>query len=258
MTEPALYRRASRSCVIAKSLTTVQAAFRFCEKVSSMSFSASWSSLFTSSCSLSRRSFCSGLWAVDGRCTRQLDYPVRLNNLHWRAWDVMGWGNMSDWYVNSEGREDGPFDLPAVVAYLRAIEPAQVYVWRAGLDEWKLIQDVPELACCTRSQPSKRETVSTAPESKIEPRQFDHGLFAKKYKFSWAKIGAGIGLVACFADLVFEWSGRTFEAWDTASGPAYNFGYIASCVGLPAFIGFILGTIRDALGPTPTGQWHSQ
>jgi hypothetical protein len=143
-----------------------------------------------------------------------------------------------------------------VVAYLRAIEPAQVYVWRAGLDEWKLIQDVPELACCTRSQPSKRETVSIAPESKIEPRQFDHGLFPKMYKFSWAKIGAVIGLVACFADLVFERSGRTFEAWDTASGPAYNFGYIASCVGLPAFIGFILGTMPS--GPTPTRQWHSQ
>jgi hypothetical protein len=136
-----------------------------------------------------------------------------------------------------------------LVAYLRTIEPAQVYVWRGGLDEWKLIQDVPELACCTRPQPSKRETVSIAPD--IEPRLFAHGVFPKKYKSSWAKIGALIGLVARSADLIFEWRGRTFEAWDTA--PAYNFGYVASCGGLPAFIGFILGAIRDALRASSDG-----
>jgi hypothetical protein len=65
---------------------------RFCKKVSPMSFSASLSSLCTSSCSPSGRSLCSRLCAVDGRCTQQLDYPLRLNNLHWRAWDVIAWG----------------------------------------------------------------------------------------------------------------------------------------------------------------------
>ncbi len=65
---------------------------RFCEKVSAMSFSASLSSPCTSSCSPSGRSLCSRLGAVDGRCTQQLDYPLRLNNLHGRAWDVIGWG----------------------------------------------------------------------------------------------------------------------------------------------------------------------
>lgn len=77
-------------------------------------------------------------------------------------------GNMSDWYVYSEGRGDGPFDLPGVVAYRRSIEPAPVYVWRAGFDGWKLIEDVPELARCMRPQPSKRETVSMARETAIE------------------------------------------------------------------------------------------
>lgn len=87
----------------------------------------------------------------------------------------------------------------------------------------------------------------------LKHRQFDHGIFPKKYKFSWAKIGALIGLAACSADLIIEWIGGTFEASDTVSGPVYNFGYIVSCVGLPAFIGFILGAIRDALRANSDG-----
>ncbi len=154
---------------------------------------------------------------------------------------------MPHWYVYDEGSEKGPFDHDDAIAYLRTRDPAHVYVWRQGLEEWTPLQDMPELTRSIRPEPPKRQTVPIEPEITVEPRQLDQNISAKKYKFSWAKIGALIGLVVCAADLLFEWRGRTLESWDSAGGLGYNFGYIASWVGFPAFIGFILGAIRDAL-----------
>src|SRR5258708_39704973 len=132
-------------------------------------------------------------------------------------------------------------------AYLRTRDPAHVYGWRQGLEEWTPLQDMPELARSVWAKPPRRQTTPIEPEITVEPRQLDQKISAKKYKFSWAKIGALIGLVVCAADLLFEWRGRTLESWDSAGGLGYNFGYIASWVGFPAFIGFILGAIRGAL-----------
>jgi hypothetical protein len=106
---------------------------------------------------------------------------------------------------------------------------------------------MPELARSVWAKPPRRQTTPIEPEITVEPRQLDQKISAKKYKFSWAKIGALIGLVVCAADLLFEWRGRTLESRDNASSLGHNFGYIAGCVGFPAFIGFILGAIRDAL-----------
>jgi hypothetical protein len=124
---------------------------------------------------------------------------------------------MPHWYVYDEGSEKGPFDHDDVIAYLQTRDPAHVYVWRQGLQEWVCPQDLPELALSIRPKPPQCQTTSIAREIIVEPRQLDKNISTKKYKFSWAKIGALIGLVVGSASLLFELSGRTFEAWDNAN-----------------------------------------
>jgi GYF domain 2 len=80
---------------------------------------------------------------------------------------------MPHWYVYDEGSEKGPFDHDDVIAYLHTRDPAHVYVWRQGLQEWVYPQDVPELALSIRPKPPQCQTTSIAPEIIVEPRQLD-------------------------------------------------------------------------------------
>ena len=151
---------------------------------------------------------------------------------------------MPDWYVYDEGSEKGPFGLEATITYLYTKNPGRVFVWREGLEDWTRPRDVLELARNIPPDPPEPPLVAIrepeAPPELTEIRK-------KKYKFSWAGIGALVGLMICAADLLFEWRGAKFEEWDSASGLEYNFAYGGGSVALTAFIGFIIGAIRDAL-----------
>ncbi len=151
---------------------------------------------------------------------------------------------MPDWYVYDEGSEKGPFGQEAAITYLNTKNPARVYVWREGLEDWTRLGDVPELTRNVRRKPPEPPLVAIRePEATPEPTEIRE----KKYKFSWARFGALVGLMICAADLFFEWRGVKFEQWDSASGLGHNFGYIGGSVALTAFIGFVVGAIRDAL-----------
>ena len=52
---------------------------------------------------------------------------------------------MSKWYVAVEGQARGPVSTETVLAYLQKRNPAQVYVWREGSDDWCLAKDIAEL-----------------------------------------------------------------------------------------------------------------
>lgn len=163
---------------------------------------------------------------------------------------------MSDWYIYNEGREEGPFDFEALVAYLGTVKRTQIYIRRDRLDGWKLPQDVPEFAGFIGSSPPKHDTVPIAPEITVELRYLHKTSAPKMRKYSWARIGAVIGIVACFVDVISEWRGQILQPLD-AYGLGYNFGYIFGCVGFLALIGFILGAIRDAV-TTRSGEVTSQ
>ncbi len=154
---------------------------------------------------------------------------------------------MPDWYVYDDGSEQGPFGQEAVITYLHTKNPARVYVWREGLEGWTLLREVPELARNIRPKPPEPPLVAIRkPEATLEPRHSSRNR-EKGYKFSWARIGALVGLTICGTDFVFEWRGAKFEEWDSAGGLGHNLGYIGGSVGLMAFIGFVVGAIRDAL-----------
>jgi hypothetical protein len=123
---------------------------------------------------------------------------------------------MSIWYVYEQGSQKGPFDLVGAIAYLRTRDTTRIHVWREGLEHWALPEDLPELAGCIRPKLPGRDSLPIESEIRVEPRQVAQNILTRKSKFSWAKVGALIGLVVCLADLILEWRGPKFEAWNNA------------------------------------------
>jgi len=53
---------------------------------------------------------------------------------------------MSDeWWCVQFGRQDGPMSLDELKVRLRDIDTREVFVWRDGFQDWKLVEDVPEV-----------------------------------------------------------------------------------------------------------------
>jgi hypothetical protein len=150
---------------------------------------------------------------TDSRLTLAEFLPWRITLLGRRS---AGLGNMSIWYVYEQGSQKGPFDLVGAIAYLRTRDTTRIHVWREGLEHWALPEDLPELAGCIRPKLPGRDSLPIESEIRVEPRQVAQNILTRKSKFSWAKVGALIGLVVCLADLILEWRGPKFEAWNNA------------------------------------------
>src|ERR1700736_4181445 len=58
----------------------------------------------------------------------------------------MGGAIVADWYVLVDGQTRGPGSLDELRALLRRTDPAHLFVWRAGFDDWTLASEVPELS----------------------------------------------------------------------------------------------------------------
>jgi hypothetical protein len=161
---------------------------------------------------------------------------------------------MPEWYVYDAGAETGPIGRDEAVVLLRTKDPDSVHVWREDFDDWKLLRDVPDLAAAARPM-----RIAPAPATASGPgraaasapkaaRTRGHEAVKSACKFVWAQVGTLIGLAICAADLLFEWRGRKFEAFDSAAGLEHNFGQLCGTVVLAGFLGFIAGAIRDAVG----------
>jgi hypothetical protein len=157
---------------------------------------------------------------------------------------------MPEWYVHDAGAETGPIGRDQAIAPLRTKDPDSVHVWREDFDDWKLLRDLPDLAAAgppMRVAPAPAAVPGgpgrTAPAARIR----GHEAVKDACKFAWAQAGALIGLAICAADLVFEWRGPKYEAFDSAAGLEHNFGQLCGTVVLAAFLGFVAGAIRDAV-----------
>jgi hypothetical protein len=52
---------------------------------------------------------------------------------------------MSAWYIAENGHARGPVSTDNALAYLKGRDPAQIYVWCEGFEDWQAAKDVPEL-----------------------------------------------------------------------------------------------------------------
>jgi hypothetical protein len=157
---------------------------------------------------------------------------------------------MPDWYVYGGGVQTGPIGHDEAIAFLRTKDPDAVHVWREGFDRWRRLRNVPELAAAVHPIPA----ATGAPPAATRPRRRQT---ARKHaagkqpansprKASWALAGAAAGLAICAADLLLEWRGAKFAAWDSIAGLGHNFDHLCGTLVLTGFLGFIAGAIRDA------------
>jgi hypothetical protein len=49
------------------------------------------------------------------------------------------------WWCVQFGRQDGPMSLDELKVRLRDVDTREVFVWRDGFDDWKRVEDVPEV-----------------------------------------------------------------------------------------------------------------
>jgi hypothetical protein len=49
------------------------------------------------------------------------------------------------WWCVQSGRQDGPMSLDALKDKLRDVDTREVFVWRDGFEDWKRVEDVPEV-----------------------------------------------------------------------------------------------------------------
>jgi hypothetical protein len=152
---------------------------------------------------------------------------------------------MPDWYIYDEGAETGPLGQDEAIALLQTKDPDGIHVWCEDFDKWMLLRDVPGLAAAVRPMPVASESAICTPKALAAPRPRRQKATARVYKFLWAQTGALIGLAIGGADLLLEWRGAKFEAWDSIAGLAHNFDRVCGTVVLTAFLGFIAGAIRD-------------
>jgi hypothetical protein len=85
------------------------------------------------------------------------------------------------------------------------------------------------------------------PKARAAAAAHHHEAAKGAFKFAWAQIGVVAGLATCAADLLLAWRGEKFAAWDSIAGLGHNFDHVCGTVVLAAFLGFIVGAIRDAV-----------
>jgi hypothetical protein len=151
------------------------------------------------------------------------------------------------WYCHDGTEQTGPLDLDALTARLSACpNPAAVFVWRAGLEDWTRARDVAELATVLPPSPlpPRLATQLRAARDQQLGIPHHHAGDSRPAKWRWARIGALAGLSICLADLIFEWRGRQFAPWD-GLGLWENIGFVFGTAFIAAVIGLIAGTARD-------------
>lgn len=138
------------------------------------------------------------------------------------------------WHYAEGGKTVGPVDLRGLETVLsRAPDPRSVLVWKPGFKDWKLAEDVEELAAL----------ISTPPppiSAKVEPPK--HLQLAK---WSWARNGVIIGIIIVLADLLLEWRGRLYYPWISPEMIVSNITQMVAVIGIPALVGLFLGALRD-------------
>lgn len=124
-----------------------------------------------------------------------------------------------NWYLLDSQGQRGPFEYSELIARLRKyVDLNHVLVWREGFSDW--------LPASQLFGPNP------------EYRKISIG--------KWALWGLVAGLVICACDLLFEWRGKKFSAWD-GNGLAHNIGYVVGTAGILAIVGFIIGALARLL-----------
>jgi hypothetical protein len=133
-----------------------------------------------------------------------------------------------------EGRARGPVPTNIVLDYLKTHNRTEIYVWREGLDGWRLAKDVAELG---GASPPPVPLIAAVDDAKFLPA--DAKPRRKSRKARWFKIGAIIGLVYA---LVGIGAGRPSH-----QDAFFLAGYILGGVGFFGFVGFIAGVVANLI-----------
>jgi len=67
------------------------------------------------------------------------------------------------WWCVQSDRQDGPMSLDELKAKLRDVDTREVFVWRAGFDDWKRVEDVAEVMPPRPQQPPPFRPISRNP-----------------------------------------------------------------------------------------------
>jgi hypothetical protein len=162
---------------------------------------------------------------------------------------------MSDWYVSDQGDQKGPFSDPFVVDFLRTRDAARVHVWRQGMENWVLAQDVAELMHALHPPPppppppipaSPPPVVAEASEVPVDRSAAPNEAPVAGSRLKWAIVGALIVAAIAFFQIRTSENRVWLESPD-APAVAYLMGYLGGAALLGAFIGF--GCAR--LGSSP-------
>jgi hypothetical protein len=146
---------------------------------------------------------------------------------------------MSEWYVVVEGQARGPVSTDTVLAYLKTRNRAEVQVWRAGFDDWRLAKDIPELRATV---PPPVPLIATRdPESSADAPSEITIPTRKSRKLRWSKAGAILGfLYSVIAIAVKD---------DLSKDLSFIVGYMLGGIGMGAIIGFLAGAVGDLFKP---------
>jgi GYF domain 2 len=126
-----------------------------------------------------------------------------------------------EWYFQDLRGQHGPLGTSELRKKLGSYTNLDnVLIWREGFEDWKPVAEVFDF---------------------FAPSALDHRRRAKR---RWALYGLTLGILLCAADIVFEWRGKQYLSW--AGNEAENIGRAFASVGIPTFLFFLAGTIRDA------------
>jgi hypothetical protein len=153
---------------------------------------------------------------------------------------------MSDWYVSDQGDQKGPFSDPFVVDFLRTRDAARVHVWRQGMENWVLAQDVAELMHALHPPPppppppipaSPPPVVAEASEVPVDRSAAPNEAPVAGSRLRWVIVGALIVAAIAFFQIRTSENRVWLESPD-AHAVAYLVGYLGGAALLGAFIGF--------------------
>ena len=147
--------------------------------------------------------------------------PWRVSSIIAPQGKLLGRTMAVEWYLQDLRGQYGPLgttELRKELAGYASLE--NVFIWRQGFQDWKAVAEVFE---------SFDAPAALKQRKRVEGR--------------WALYGLALGTVLFATDIVFEWrspylpwTGNEFENIDRA----------AAAVGIPAFLFFLAGAIKDA------------